>query len=76
MIERPLSVLKFGSSVLGCEEDLSIAVTEIYRELRKGHRVVAVVSAFAGATDRLLEKVERHFGGSAADVPRAPAGDW
>lgn len=62
MIERPLSVLKFGSSVLGSEEDLPIAVTEIYRELRKGHRIVAVVSAFAGATDRLLEKAERHFG--------------
>ncbi len=61
MLEHPLSVLKFGSSVLKSEGDLPIAALEIYGELRKGHRVVAVVSAFAGTTDRLLQRSRQNF---------------
>ena len=45
-------VLKFGSSVLRSGADLPLAVEEIYREWRGNRRVVAVVSAFAGVTDR------------------------
>ena len=45
-------VLKFGSSVLQTEADLPQAIDEIYREWREGRRVIAVVSAFAGVTDR------------------------
>src|SRR5438270_6540384 len=52
----PIIVLKFGSSVLRSEEDVPRAVHEIYRWYRQGHRVVAVVSAFAGTTDKLLKK--------------------
>lgn len=48
-------VLKFGSSVLRTPASLPIAVTEIYRHYREGRRVIAVVSAFEGVTDRLLE---------------------
>lgn len=51
---RPLTVLKFGGSVLRSPADLPAAVDEIYRRLRNGERVVAVVSAFAGETDELL----------------------
>ncbi len=47
-------VLKFGSSVLGNEKDLWPVVDEIYRRHRAGKHVVAIVSAFAGETDRLL----------------------
>ena len=47
-------VLKFGSSVLQSRADLPHAVHEIYRWIRRQYRVVAVVSAFAGETDRLL----------------------
>src|SRR5579864_8950025 len=47
-------VLKFGSSVLQSRADLPNAVHEIYRWVRQQYRVVAVVSAFAGETDRLL----------------------
>ncbi|MEQ8316301.1 MAG: hypothetical protein RIE77_10530 [Phycisphaerales bacterium] len=47
-------VLKFGGSVLTDEDDLRIAVHEVYRWRRLGWRVVAVVSAFAGRTDALL----------------------
>ncbi|WP_129775515.1 homoserine dehydrogenase [Peristeroidobacter soli] len=45
-------VLKFGSSVLQTEADLPQAIDEIYREWRAGRQVIAVVSAFAGETDR------------------------
>ena len=62
MLDHPLSVLKFGSSVLKSEEDLPVAALEIYRELRKGHRVIAVVSAFGDTTDRLLRRARQHFG--------------
>lgn len=48
-------VLKFGSSVLCNEGDLGRAIGEIDRWVRRGARVVAVVSAFKGRTDRLLE---------------------
>lgn len=47
-------VLKFGSSILRGPDDAPAAVSEIYRHVRAGRRVVAVVSAFAGETDRLL----------------------
>jgi homoserine dehydrogenase len=50
-------VLKFGSSVLRTPASLPIAVAEIYRHYRRGRRVIAVVSAFEGVTDRLLEEV-------------------
>lgn len=50
---RPI-VLKFGSSVLRGPGDLSAAVHEIYRYLRAGRPVVAVVSAMGDTTDRLF----------------------
>ncbi len=56
-MSRKLIVLKFGSSVLRSRADLPHAVHEIYRWIRLQYRVVAVVSAFAGETDRLLGTV-------------------
>jgi homoserine dehydrogenase len=53
-----LIVLKFGSSVLRSAADLPVAVHEIYSELRERRRIVAVVSAFAGVTDRLLAEAK------------------
>jgi homoserine dehydrogenase len=50
-------VLKFGSSVLRTAADLPHAVHEIYRWLRQHYQVIAVVSAFRGETDRLLDSV-------------------
>ena len=55
---RPLDVLKFGSSVLKSPADAPEAVTEIYRSVRNGRRVLAVVSAFDGVTDRLLAEAQ------------------
>ncbi len=46
-------VLKFGGSVLRKESDVDAATHEVYRWARHGHRVVVVVSALAGTTDRL-----------------------
>ena len=58
---HPLVVLKFGSSVLGTERDYAAAVAGIQRHLQRGERVLAVVSALKGATDRLL--ADAHFFG-------------
>ena len=63
---KRLCVLKFGSSVLGREEDYPKVVEEIYRHVRDGEKVVAVVSALAGETDRLLEQARRVGGGEVA----------
>ena len=62
----PIEILKFGSSVLSRPEDLPTAVDEVYRRLREGYRVLAVVSAFAGETDRLFGEARRVFGEGAA----------
>lgn len=51
-------VLKFGSSVLPDEASLPIAVHEIYRHVRAGRKVVAVVSALGDTTDRLLARAQ------------------
>jgi homoserine dehydrogenase len=56
MQEEEIIVLKFGSSVLRTAHDLPNVVHEIYRWYRDGHRVIAVVSAFANATERLIQE--------------------
>jgi homoserine dehydrogenase len=60
----PLTVLELGSSVLAREEDLPLAVHEIYRWYRAGHRVVVVVSAIGRTTDGLLDQARRASGGA------------
>ena len=47
-------VLKFGSSVLADRHCLPRVVHEIYRYYRRGHHVLAAVSAIGNETDRLL----------------------
>lgn len=68
--DRPLVVLKFGSSVLRTPSDAPEAVSEIYRVVREGRRVIAVVSALQGVTDRLL--AEAHAWGCPHDASLAP----
>ena len=53
-MHSPVIVLKFGSSVLRGPESVRDAVHEVYRHVRHGRRVIAVVSAFEGATQALL----------------------
>src|SRR5450631_2344567 len=75
----PIVVLKFGSSVLATASDLPSAVDEVYRHLRKGTRVLAVVSAFAGDTDRLLGRAREVLGEEAAPLAVAAfvaTGEW
>lgn len=48
--------------MLRSSDDLRVAVDEIYRRWRTGYRVLAVVSAFEGVTDRLLGEIERTIG--------------
>src|SRR5665213_936615 len=57
-----IEVLKFGSSVLRTPDDLHIAVDEIYRRWRSNRLVLAVVSAFEGVTDQLIEDASDMFG--------------
>ncbi len=56
MSDRPLVVLKFGSSVLRGEEDLPCVAAEIDRHVGKGCRVVAVVSAIGRHTEELIQR--------------------
>lgn len=49
-------VLKFGSSVLRSPKDAPAVASEIYGHVRRGRKVVAVVSALAGQTDKLLSE--------------------
>ncbi|MFN3668265.1 MAG: homoserine dehydrogenase [Brevundimonas sp.] len=63
--------MKFGSSVLAGPADAPAVASDIYAEVRRGRRVVAVVSAFAGETDRLL--AEARALGLAHDNPLLPA---
>jgi homoserine dehydrogenase len=60
-----LYVLKFGSSVLRTIDDLPRVAGELYRQRRMGRRIVAVVSALAGETDRLFAEAAAVTGGSA-----------
>lgn len=47
-------VVKFGGSVLTSEAALHRAVSEVYRYIRDGQKVVAIISAFKGETDQLM----------------------
>lgn len=69
--QSPLVVLKLGGSVLRDPSDLSAAVHEVYRYVRRGARVLAVVSAFQGRTDGLA-RVAAALGADAdpSDVAR------
>lgn len=51
---EPIQVLKFGSSVLPDAEALNGVAHELYRKVRDGFRVIAVVSAIGGTTESLL----------------------
>lgn len=64
----PIIVLKFGGSVLTNEQDVITAAREVARHNRLGQKVVAVVSALDGTTDRLVQQAS-HFG----PVPDAAA---
>lgn len=61
---EPLLVLKFGSSVLRTIDDLRAVAGEIYRQRRNGNRIIAVVSALEGETDRLFLEAERACDGA------------
>jgi homoserine dehydrogenase len=71
-VSDEIIVLKFGSSVLRTDADLPNAVHEIYRWIRVGTRVIAIVSAIGDATDRLLGQArvlsDRHEPFAAAEL--------
>jgi homoserine dehydrogenase len=72
-MSRKVIVLKFGSSVLQSRGHLPQAVHEVYRWIRRQYDVVAVVSAFAGETDRLLGTVEGYRDANPETIARIVA---
>ncbi|MEM8988173.1 MAG: homoserine dehydrogenase [Pseudomonadota bacterium] len=54
----PIAVLKFGHSVFQTPDDVTRVANEIYRHVREGWRVVAVMSAIGGETGDLLRLAE------------------
>jgi len=54
MSKHDIIVLKLGGSVLSNEAKLPLAIHEVYRWVADGYRVIVVVSALGGATDRLV----------------------
>ena len=73
VVAERLCVLKFGSSVLERQEDYRPRRQEMYRHVRDGEKIVAVVSALAGETDSLLAQAGR-VGGEGAPGAGRPAG--
>lgn len=69
-MSQPLIVLKFGGSVLHSPRDIAIAVHEVYRWVRDGAKVIAVVSAIKGRTDDLFAQAA-HFGPAPLESARA-----
>lgn len=67
--------LKFGSSVLRTAADLPWCVQQIYAHVRRGERVVAVVSAFAGVTDALYARAREHGGDEHATAALVATGE-
>jgi homoserine dehydrogenase len=59
-VSERIIVLKFGGSVLLDELHVRAAAEEVARFVREGYRVVAVVSALEGTTDRLLAQAKRY----------------
>lgn len=54
MSQHEIVVLKFGSSILADSKHITQAIHEAYQYLRKGQKVLAVVSALGSTTDDLL----------------------
>ncbi len=59
---RSTAVLKFGSSVLQGPEDLPRVAGEIYRQSLTHDRLIVIVSAFQGETDRLFSRFDNIAG--------------
>ncbi len=55
--EHPIKVLKFGSSILANASFVRHAAREVINFVARGDKVIAVVSALQGETDRLLNAV-------------------
>ncbi len=64
----PIVVVKFGSSVLTSTDDIANVVHEIYRHVRQGNRVIAIVSAIGDSTDVLFEEAHQCGGSPKAEL--------
>ena len=60
-----LLVVKFGGSSLSNEEKIENAVSKVVKEVRKGTKIVVVVSAMGKTTDELIKFLDEASGGKA-----------
>lgn len=60
-----LLVVKFGGSSLSNEEKINNAVSKVVREVRKGAKIVVVVSAMGKTTDELIKFLDEASRGKA-----------
>ncbi len=58
---KDLLVVKLGGSVLSDQHSIAKAVETLRRELKRGKKVVIVVSALKGVTDTLIESTRRLY---------------
>lgn len=58
MNHKPISILKFGNSVLRDAQEIRVAVQEIYETYRRGHSVVVVVAALGETTNQLIAQAQ------------------
>ena len=72
-MSRKVIILTFGRAVRQARAARPHAVHEIYRWIRRQYNVVAVVSAFAGETDRLLGSVDEYRGANPEAIARIVA---
>jgi len=68
-------VLKFGGSVLTCEDAYTDAADEASRFVRDGFKVVAVVSAIEGRTEELIARAARLGGCDGASAALIGTGE-
>ncbi len=64
--ERPVLLLKFGGTSVRNARRVRVAAKRIAAHVRRGRRVVAVVSAAGGTTDLILARAARLAGGALA----------
>ena len=68
--ELDVAVVKFDAQVLRSVRDLPKTVTELYRYARLGQKVVAVVGAFEGETDALINEAQQIGGTATRHLPK------
>ena len=63
-MQKKIVVVKFGGSCLSGPENIKMAAKKVLAESGRGRKIVVVVSALSGVTDRLLKTALEASAGS------------